>query len=169
VTLYRIVHQELFDDLTKSVKRYETAAIEFEAEEVVDAKFIDDQDVMMILRSRGLGQSRANSYRSTNAQSDQTHLVLLPFRSGTENPLGIRYAALNEGRRGDDATEITVQWKVIDSETIEKYAKHVINHAIESFEPRFLEINGRENRRSCIVIGEDGRQIRIYDLDAIDS
>jgi hypothetical protein len=59
--------------------------------------------------------------------------------------------------------------KTIEAETLGKYTRHVINHDGESFEPRLLEINGRENRRSCVVVGEDGRQIRIYDLEAVDS
>jgi hypothetical protein len=27
-----------------------------------------------------------------------------------------------------------------------------------------MEVNGRKNRRTCVVIGEDDRQVRVYDL-----
>jgi hypothetical protein len=106
---------------------------------------------------------------NTNVQSDQSHLTILPFRSGSDNQLGIQYAPQDEGVKSDLLAQATVQPKMIEAETLEKYTKHVINHSAESFEPRLLEINGRENRRSCVVVGEDGRQIRIYDLEAVDS
>jgi hypothetical protein len=105
---------------------------------------------------------------NTNMRSDCSHLAILPFRSGLGNQLGIKYTPRDEGVKNDVSARATVQPKIIKAETLEKYTRHVIN-ATESFEPRLLEINGRENRRSCVVVGEDGRQIRIYDLEAVDS
>lgn len=142
VSLHRIVHQELFDDLTASVISNKDAAFEFEGQEVVDARFIDDQDVMIVFKA-----------------GDESRLTVLPFRSGSGNQLGIPYAPA-----GENAPP-----KKIGAETLSKFTRHVINHAKESFEPRRLEVNGRENRRSCVVVGDDGRQIRIYDLDAVGS
>jgi hypothetical protein len=151
--LRRIVHQELFDDLTASVVSNEEAVFEFEGQEVVDAKFIDDQDVMIVFKAGGL--IGACCLAPLLMRSDESRLAVLPYRSGLGNQLGIPYAPA-----GEDA-----QPKVIGTETLDKFTRHVINHVGESFEPRLLDVNGRENRRSCVVVGEDGRQIRIYDLD----
>jgi hypothetical protein len=69
--LRRIVHQELFDDLTKGLVSNEEVELEFEGHQVVDAKFIDDQDVMMILNAGGLIKpsflSKTNADRSISA------------------------------------------------------------------------------------------------------
>lgn len=69
---------------------------------------------------------------------------------------------------GIQYTRQEAQPKIIGANTLEKYTRHAINHDGESFEPQLLEINGRENRRSCVVVGEDGRQIRIYDLEIVE-
>ena len=52
--MHRIVHQELFDDLTASVISNEEAVFKFDGQEVVDAKFIDDKDIMIIFKAQGL-------------------------------------------------------------------------------------------------------------------
>src|SRR4051812_44404983 len=100
------------------------------------------------------------SFMQMLTQPDKSRLVVIPFRSGEENPLGVEYRS-----RGDEAP----QPQIIGVEALEKHTRHVIDHAAETFEPRLLEINGRQNRRSCVVVSGDGQQIRIYDLDAVGS
>lgn len=53
---------------------------------------------------------------------------------------------------------------VLDKENIQPYIKHTFP-LTESFKPAKIEVNGRKNRRVCLVISEDGRNMKIYDLD----
>jgi len=47
---------------------------------------------------------------------------------------------------------------------LQPHTKHVFAGS-DGFKPAKIEINGRKNRRICVVLGEDGRQMKIYDLD----
>lgn len=53
---------------------------------------------------------------------------------------------------------------VLDAGNVEPYVKYVFN-TTDSFKPAKIEVNGRKNRRICVVLSEDGRHMRIYDLD----
>ena len=45
--------------------------------------------------------------------------------------------------------------------------KHSFSDDDESFHPLSLEINGRENRRTCVIVEQDCRRIKVFDLDVI--
>lgn len=51
-----------------------------------------------------------------------------------------------------------------DQAFLQPYTKHVFAVS-DGFKPAKIEVNGRKNRRICAVLGEGGRQMRIYDLD----
>ena len=51
-----------------------------------------------------------------------------------------------------------------DQAFLRPYTKRVFATS-DGFKPAKIEVNGRKNRRICVVLAEDGRQMRIYDLD----
>ena len=51
-----------------------------------------------------------------------------------------------------------------DQAFLQPYTKCVFATS-DGFKPAKIEVNGRKNRRICVVLGEDGRQMRIFDLD----
>jgi anaphase-promoting complex subunit 4 len=49
--------------------------------------------------------------------------------------------------------------------TLQNLASHVKHVFKNRFKPAKIEVNGRKNRRVCIVLGEDSRHLRVYDVD----
>ena len=47
---------------------------------------------------------------------------------------------------------------------MERYTKHTFGPN-DRLKPARIEINARKNRRAVVVLGEDGRQMRVLDLD----
>ena len=58
---------------------------------------------------------------------------------------------------GKVSTEIT-------SAQLQQFIKHTFGPD-DRLQPAKIEVNGRKNRRFVVVLGEDGRQMRILDLD----
>jgi anaphase-promoting complex subunit 4 len=52
----------------------------------------------------------------------------------------------------------------IDLSPLAKYISHTFGPD-DRLLPAKLEVNGKKNRRFVVVLGEDGRQMRIFDLD----
>jgi len=61
----------------------------------------------------------------------------------------------------ESGVEMDVQF---DQGFLQSYTKHVFATS-DDFKPTKIEVNGRKNRRICVVLGEDGRQMKIFDLD----
>jgi hypothetical protein len=65
-----------------------------------------------------------------------------------------------EGMAG--MTKISCQ--VGDLQVLEKCIRHTFVPD-EGFDPIGIEINGRKGRRTCAVLGEDYRKLKVFDLD----
>jgi anaphase-promoting complex subunit 4 len=97
----------------------------------------------------------------------------LPYRPSTDDNGGILvYKDLtfnifetDVSNGQESGVEVDVQF---DQDFLQPYSKHVFGTS-DDFKPAKIEVNGRKNRRICVVLGEDGRRMRIYDLDFNDS
>lgn len=127
---------------------------------------------MFLLKSKGLNGAQSFRRSGTNAVADgSSNLLSLPYRSSPSSPntlfsysdftSNISKTQLPNGRaEGTTKTASTVLGK----ENIQPYINHVFP-TTEAFKPAKIEVNGRKNRRVCVVLSEDGRHMRIYDLD----
>jgi hypothetical protein len=98
---------------------------------------------------------------------DSSYLIVLPSKTVTD----FKNAAtktdpsiaphLIPGGRALGAGLKPMQIKGAD---LQQYIKHKFEPN-ERFKPAKIEVNDRKNRRVVIVLGEDGRQVRILDLD----
>jgi anaphase-promoting complex subunit 4 len=57
------------------------------------------------------------------------------------------------------------QWTLPSDELLEKRRLHTFNLQDEPFLPARLEVNGRKHRRTCLVIGNDEKHIKVYKID----
>jgi anaphase-promoting complex subunit 4 len=170
--LHRIDHADPFDEVARAALGKHAVTLRFELEDVVDLKFVDDEQIMFLLKSKGLSAAQSFRRSVTNAVADgSSNLLSLPYRSSPSGPnalfsysdftANISKTQLPNGR-ADSITKIRPT--VLDKENIQPYVKHVFP-TMESFKPAKIEVNGRKNRRVCVVLSEDGKQMRIYDLD----
>lgn len=81
---------------------------------------------------------------------------------GPSNPADF---ALPDGG-ADDLARRPV-WHLEDGKELQRFVKHVFPKE-EGFVPAKLEVNGRKNRRVALVLDEEGRRWRVYDLDHAD-
>jgi hypothetical protein len=51
--MYRVVHSDIFDDVSKSVQICEALVIDFTEAEVKDLRFTDDTSLMVLLKKDG--------------------------------------------------------------------------------------------------------------------
>ncbi|KAI9827716.1 MAG: hypothetical protein M1832_004205 [Thelocarpon impressellum] len=119
--------------------------------EVVDAKFADDQSLMIIW-----------SY------DEEYHLLKIPYRCGSDAPNALSYAPST----GDPLFNTAAQDAFQSPAAMQLSAQDVVNRysclafAADSFRPARLEVNGRKGRRVVCLLGEDGLHYKVFDLDS---
>lgn len=107
--------------------------------------------------------------RSDIIADDSSRLLSLPYKPSTVDGGGIlAYKDLSfsvsETDVSNDQNSNTEVDAHFDQAFLQPYTKHVFATS-GGFKPAKIEVNGRKNRRICVVLGEDGRQMRIHDLD----
>jgi hypothetical protein len=105
-----------------------------------------------------------------NFETDVTYLLSLPYRpSSTQVVPEWAYQAL-KGRPQDiqmpngTASQRRNQYDFDELDMLENYIKHTFTPE-DGLIPVKMEINGRKGRRTCAVLGDDSRKLRIFDLD----
>lgn len=104
--------------------------------------------------------------RSDICVDDSSMLLSLPYRPSTGDNGGIlayKNLAFSASETNTSNGHIDVDAH-FDHAFLQPYTKRVFATS-DGFKPAKIEVNGRKNRRICVVLGEDGRQMRIYDLD----
>ena len=107
--------------------------------------------------------------RSDICADDSSRLLSLPYRPSTgDNGRILVYKDLTfsvfetDISNGQESNvEVDAQF---DQGFLQSYTKHVFSTS-DGFKPAKIEVNGRKNRRICVVLGEDGQEMKIYDLD----
>lgn len=113
----------------------------FQGFTITDIGFVDDKVLFILL-------------------SDDTtsRLISLPYMSGFEGSI-ISYQPMMNTK----STSLPPS-TILDSSAVHSLTRHVFPSS-DPFRPQKLAINGRKDRRCCIVLGEDGRSMKIFDLD----
>lgn len=159
-----MLHSDIVDGY-KAIRQMLGAVIRFDAAtEIRSIKFIDDDDIMMLIETEGeLCLPRPSSGR-TKLSIDTFHLLKMPYQKQSV----IHYKPLEgsvaqQQLPGGKAGRITSNLE-LSEEQIREYAVHTFPPE-ERFKPLRMEVNGRKDRRFVTVIGEDLRHLRIFDLD----
>jgi hypothetical protein len=64
----------------------------------------------------------------------------------------------------DSEPQIKSDWAIERVTDLHKNKLYRFDMDNGSFRPARIEVNGRKGRESCVVVGEDHRQVRIYDI-----
>jgi anaphase-promoting complex subunit 4 len=97
----------------------------------------------------------------------ESHLVSLPYRHNLDSRFILPWSEAHVSSSilpNDESVQIESHWTLTEQEDLERYTLHTFHLDKDSFKPLRMEVNGRKNRRTCVVIGEDHRQVRVYDL-----
>ncbi|KAL1650708.1 hypothetical protein SLS58_000826 [Diplodia intermedia] len=143
VRLHRIVHCDVFNSITNSVRSMQAVTVKFKGCEVVDIKFVDDSTFMVLLR------------RDDRTPSTLHHSLELLSQSAS------RYS-LPDGTPPSDESRQT--WVMDTPDDWAAFVKHVFPSS-ERFTPAKIDINGRKDRRVVCVLGNDLKHYKVYDLD----
>jgi anaphase-promoting complex subunit 4 len=101
---------------------------------------------------------------------DDAYLIALPYRP-TSPKVAPDWAYQPLKDRPQDiqmplgkASNRRTKCEFDDLKSLEKCIKHTFRPE-DGFNPVRIEINGRKGRRTCAVLGDDSRKLRIFDLD----
>jgi anaphase-promoting complex subunit 4 len=152
VSIYRILHSELFDDMVESVHRMEGVIIDLpDGGSVLDLKFADDEKLLVLVK-----QDKASTLLGVPLQPRAVDRPTFSFSAveGSAEDMGWPAGRAPKANR----------WS-LDSETFEAWTKARFR-SNETFQPLSLDVNGRSKRRICVIVGEDLHQLQIRDLDS---
>ncbi|KAF2202487.1 hypothetical protein GQ43DRAFT_470863 [Delitschia confertaspora ATCC 74209] len=154
--LHRIMHEPEITSFPKSVQSYSTKSFDFSPAEVLDLKFVDDENLLILLsvqpgthdKNQDLTTTLISiPYTSTSPNVYTSHLkqdVFLP----TGSPIPSR------SRRPDP----------VSSMQMKQYTKHVFEGR---FQPVKMTVNGRRERRVVVVLDRDRQHYKVLDLDFV--
>ena len=113
-----------------------------------DAKFIDDQHIMLL---------------TTDTSGAQ--LLKHPYRAGAGNTSAMNFVPWNATDRATQHEfNAILPIELLKEDGSSSYTCHT--YSIGAMQPIRLEINGRKGRRVVCVLGEDLQQYQVLDLDS---
>jgi anaphase-promoting complex subunit 4 len=162
LNIHRVTHAPTITALPKNLHHYAATTVEFPAgSNVVDAKFADDEKLLVLLST------------SEDGKDEPTCILLsipyttLPSLSPPQHP--IPYTLLSPSvhasltlPHGSPAPLSSRTIFPITSEAVKTHTKHVFERR---FTPLKLVVNGRKGRRVAVVLGSDCKHYRVLDLD----
>jgi anaphase-promoting complex subunit 4 len=149
LSLFRVLHSDIFDDVPKSVKTCEGVTIGIGGI-IQSVHFVDDGHILALVEFES---------------SSKLLSIPIPTRGDS---YGLNFAPLScsaadmkwpHGR----VPEVMLHCDLSD-EAIKTLTKHTFLQD-GSFLPKHFEVNGRKNRRLCVMVGADLRQFGVFDLD----
>jgi hypothetical protein len=128
-------------------------ALEFGENKILDAKFLNDESLLVLLES----------------SADVTCLISFPHRN-PDPSLNFEYESVtgqikNMNLLKGACPKITSIGDLSDLAAISKHVRYEFNGKEDSFKPIKIEVTGRKSRGVCVLVGADGKQMRIYDID----
>ncbi|KAI9660692.1 MAG: hypothetical protein M1821_010044 [Bathelium mastoideum] len=152
VRVHQVKHGSDLDEVEKSVWMPDLTTVTLPTGEIKDLKFFNDTFVVLILSVR-----------------DTSYLLGVPFtRIISSAMLGrnvsveqVRLQRLPEGHARKPTVDISLQEPL----KMEPYILGEFPHA-DRFRPSTLVVNGRENRNTICVLGEDGRHFKVFIVGA---
>ncbi|QDS77693.1 hypothetical protein FKW77_003762 [Venturia effusa] len=153
VNIRRIVHSDIFDDM-RGVHLMAGRTLDFARSEpsvkILDVKFVDDERLMLLLHD-----------------GDYTHLASFNYRGDQPDiALDTNVQELPEQSQLPHGSPFPIPSHDIHAGALDWRSR--IRHTFgpeDMLKPLKIEINGRQDRRFIVVVGDDLRQLRILDLD----
>jgi anaphase-promoting complex subunit 4 len=152
LSLFRVRHSDIFDDVPKSVKSCEAITIGIPEGRIQNLHFLDDCHILVLVEFK-----------------KSARLLSIPISPATGASSGLKFAPVSctaaemkwpNGRVADIKSHLN-----LSSDAIETFTKHKFS-LDGSFLPKHFEVNGRKDRRLCVMIGQDLRQFGVFDLDS---
>ncbi|TID17887.1 hypothetical protein E6O75_ATG10532 [Venturia nashicola] len=153
VNIRRLVHSDIFDDL-KGLQLMAGQRLSFARSkpkvQILDVKFVDDEQLMLLLH-----------------EGDYTHLASFKYRGDQPDiALETNVQKAREQSQLPHGSPFSIPVHNVQAGALEWRSR--IKHTFgpeDMLKPLKIEINGRQNRRFVVVVGDDLRQLRILDLD----
>jgi len=147
INLHRVKHADLFEDIQDSIMQSEAVALHLQGQRVLDLKFVDDNQLFALVKG-----------------DTDSCLISIPLSSNFafqfDNVKIRMLSSIAQNLYLDDPKTIT-----IDDEVIEAWIRCRFWQT-NPFQPAYLEVNGRKNRRVCVLTTEDGKQMQVRDMDS---
>ncbi|KAF2466324.1 uncharacterized protein BDR25DRAFT_293734 [Lindgomyces ingoldianus] len=175
--VHRIAHAPTITALPKDLHSYATTTLDFSGPgaTVLDAKFADDRNVLVLLRIPTL-KSKKDKDENEEGASPSALLLSIPYthsfspsvQPSPPTTAAIPYTPLSAPFHsytlptGTPAPATTRTTLPLSTSAITNYTKHVFEGR---FMPLKLIVNGRKGRRVVVVLGDDRKHYRILDLD----
>jgi hypothetical protein len=156
VNLYKISHSRLFDELPKSIQTCDAMSLNFGEHHILDAKFMDDEYLLALLKHGDEGL-------------ETIYLIQVPYRQQGATP-NLEYKPVQGSLKDMNlikgaCPKIQREYDFLNPTQLpNEYLKQKFEHE-DSFKPINLVVTGRKNRRVCVLLGKDQRQVKIYSLD----
>ena len=158
-----------------STRLFERSVICADGLDIRDAKFVDDNDLLLAIAESGklLCSPQFCLVTRTEDLQGSSKILRIPYAALAENCNGLQYTTMSGsfGLSSDPAgTEQHPRPSVdlTDAKQLELYTWQQFPAGV-SWTPQRLEVNGRKGRRVVCVVTEDGFHYRVYDLDASQS
>ncbi|KAI9721737.1 MAG: hypothetical protein M1812_002072 [Candelaria pacifica] len=135
----------------------ERSSIHFGSGDLRDAKFVDNERIMVLYCSHG--ETKANV-----KDTGHSRLLSIPYNADLEDPFGLQYSPWSTSTAGDEGANSEPLLDLRDSEGMRHYLQHSFPPN-ETWTPERLEVNGRRGRRALCVLGADRIHYKIFDLD----
>jgi anaphase-promoting complex subunit 4 len=158
VVLFRITHSRLFDEVPKSVEACDAAILDFGTKEVLDVRFLDDENLLILTRTS----------EDDDDEGGISHLIQYPYRQhkqAADSPFKPVQGALSDMTllKGAFPKPQTIL-SLSEPKSASTYVKQTFRHRQNAFRPVKLQVTGRKHRRVCVILADDQKQVRIYDL-----
>ncbi|KAK3082084.1 hypothetical protein LTS18_005070 [Coniosporium uncinatum] len=159
IRIHCIVHADIFDNIKGRVRRLESCCIRLPQGEVKDLKIFDDEHLLLLWSSE-----------------QASHLLRIPYTNGNLTAFGTANSAVVEGSAlqamqlpDGRANEEAHMHAIEDVEVLRQsgFLVHTFD-ATDIFKPVRIEINGRKEQQSVVVLGENCRHYRIFTFKAGD-
>ncbi|KAF2672956.1 hypothetical protein BT63DRAFT_382837 [Microthyrium microscopicum] len=152
VTVRRVLHSDILDDMNDGIQEVEAFLVKLPGQ-VKDLQFVDDHELLVLLKT-----------------ATASRLVAIPIIDKDSSKVGPAFSRIDGSAKSmewpsgsapqvnghieltDDALEIATRMSFTDE---------------DGFQPVRIEVNGRQGRRLCVLLGSDLRQFRVFDLDCL--
>lgn len=150
IKLFKLSHSELFDNVPGSLESCKGLVVKIPGCSIRGIQFGDDNTLFVLVELEKSSRLLCIPLDGTVSQGLQRGLVGI-------HSLAMRWAT-SSGPNVESKLELSVH-------DIAVYTKHEFTNDGQ-FIPKHFEINGRKDRRLCVMIAQNIRQFAAFDLDS---
>ncbi|KAF1952198.1 hypothetical protein CC80DRAFT_527960 [Byssothecium circinans] len=167
LNIHRLTHAPQLKSLPNSLHTFSSTTLNIPpSHKILDAKFADDTNLLILVQSDSTEETKTNSLISipyTPSPSPSNQAIKTPsdpIISYTPFPPSfITSTLLPHGSAIASSSRTNI---AITPEVLKKHTRHVFEGR---FTPLKLIVNGRKGRRVVVVLGSDRKHYRVLDLD----